>query len=119
MKFLVDAQLPFRLARFIAHKDHDVIHTDDMPNEERTSDTEIRMLAKKDGRIVISKDKDFQDSHVLQKEPANLLIISTGNIVNRDLLTLFEANWDEIEDKFQICDLLELTNTQLIAHGIS
>lgn len=118
MKFLVDAQLPYRLARYIRTKGHDVVHTDDMPNKEKTSDTEIRALAKADGRIVISKDKDFQDSHILQKQPAQLLLLTTGNIVNRDLLALFEANWDEIEDKFQLCDLLELTNTQLIAHGV-
>jgi predicted nuclease of predicted toxin-antitoxin system len=117
MKFLVDAQLPYRLARFIRAKGHDVVHTDDLPNKERTSDTEIRELAKSEGRIVISKDKDFHVSHILQKEPANFLLLSTGNIVNKDLLALFEANWGAIEDLFQVCHFLELTNTKLIAHG--
>lgn len=119
MKFLVDAQLSYRLAKFLRSKGHDVVHTDEMPNKERTSDKEIRALAKTDQRIVISKDKDFHDSHLLQKAPARLLLISTGNIVNRELFALFEANWGEIEDKFQQFDLLELTNTAIIAHGIS
>lgn len=117
MNFLVDAQLPYRLVKYIAQKGHDVVHTDDMPNKERTSDTEIRALANAERRIVISKDKDFHDSHFLQKEPAQLLFISTGNIDNLAPLALFKANWGEIEDKFQLFDLLELTNTQLIAHG--
>jgi predicted nuclease of predicted toxin-antitoxin system len=119
MKFLVDAQLPFRLAKYLESKGHDAIHTDDMPDKERTSDTEIRSRSKKDQRILISKDKDFYDSHLLKKEPAKLLLVSTGNIINRELLSLFEANWDEIEDKFQLCNLLELTNTQLVAYHIS
>jgi predicted nuclease of predicted toxin-antitoxin system len=119
MKFLVDAQLPYRLAKFLKAKGYDAIHTDDMPGKERTSDSEIRSEAKADQRFVISKDKDFYNSHLLNKEPAKLLLVSTGNIVNLELLALFEANWDEIEDKFQSCDLLELTNTQLTGYEIS
>ncbi|TAK50445.1 MAG: hypothetical protein EPO28_00320 [Saprospiraceae bacterium] len=119
MKFLVDAQLPYRLVKFLKAKGYDAIHTDDMPDKERTSDSEIRTRAKADQRIVISKDKDFYDSHLLKKEPAQLLILTTGNIVNHHLLALFEGNWGEIEDMFQSCDLLELTNTQLIAHNIT
>ncbi len=116
MKFLVDAQLSYQLAKFIQSKGHDVVHTDEMPNRERTSDKEIRARAKSEERIVISKDKDFHDSFLLKKSPAKLLLISTGNIVNKALLGLFEANWDEIEAKFEEYDLLELTNTSLMAH---
>ncbi len=78
MRFLIDAQLSYRLAKFIGNKGFDVIHTDDLPKRERTSDKEIRMLAKTDNRIVISKDKDFYDSHLLQKSPSRLLLVSTG-----------------------------------------
>jgi predicted nuclease of predicted toxin-antitoxin system len=31
MKFLVDAQLPRRLARFLAEQGHDVLHTRELP----------------------------------------------------------------------------------------
>jgi predicted nuclease of predicted toxin-antitoxin system len=117
MKFIIDAQLSYRLAKFIANKGFDVIHTDDLPNRERTSDNEIRSIAKRDNRIVISKDKDFYDSHLLQKSPAKLLLISTGNIVNRELLEIFENNWSNIVVLFSDFNLLELTNSELIAHG--
>jgi len=46
MRFLIDAQLSYRLAKFIGNKGFDVIHTDDLPKRERTSDKEIRMLRK-------------------------------------------------------------------------
>jgi predicted nuclease of predicted toxin-antitoxin system len=41
MKFVVDAQLPYGLKLFLKDNGYDAIHTDDMPNMERTSDTEI------------------------------------------------------------------------------
>ncbi len=33
MKFLVDAQLPVRLARFLREHDYDTIHTKDLPQK--------------------------------------------------------------------------------------
>jgi predicted nuclease of predicted toxin-antitoxin system len=116
MKFIVDAQLPFSLAIFIRNKGHDVIHTDDLPDKERTSDTEIRSIARRDSRIVVSKDSDFVESHLLYQNPTQLLWVATGNIRNRDLFFLFEQNWSEIEQRFQHFNLLELNNTNLVAY---
>jgi len=45
MKFLIDANLSFKLAKFLIHKGYDVIHTDDLPNKEKTTDHEIRRFA--------------------------------------------------------------------------
>jgi len=117
MKFLIDAQLSYRLSKFIQSKGHDVTHTDSMPNRERSSDREIRQLARLEDRILITKDKDFQATHLLSKDPKRLILLSTGNIVNRELLALFEANWAAIESLLVEFDFLELTNTELIAHG--
>lgn len=36
MKFIVDAQLPYVVAKLIKAKGFDAIHTDDLPNKERT-----------------------------------------------------------------------------------
>ena len=91
----------YGLALFIRQNGHDAIHTDDLPNRERTTDTEIRRIAASETRIVISKDKDFVDSHLLQQQPARLLWVATGNIVNRELFDLFRTHWPEIERKLQ------------------
>ncbi len=45
MKFLVDAQLPVRLARFLISAGHDVLHTTDLPDGNRTTDGRIAALA--------------------------------------------------------------------------
>ncbi|MDJ0901758.1 MAG: DUF5615 family PIN-like protein [Xenococcus sp. MO_188.B8] len=41
MKFLVDAQLPIRLARFLQASGYDTLHTRDLPQQNATSDSQI------------------------------------------------------------------------------
>ena len=79
MRLLVDAQLPVRVARWLAQNGHDVRHTLDLPSGNRTPDSEIIELAKREKRIVMTKDNDFVQSFLLTGEPS-LLLISTGNI---------------------------------------
>lgn len=45
MKFLVDAQLPYKLVKFISGRNIDAIHTNDLPNLDRTEDDEIKDIA--------------------------------------------------------------------------
>jgi len=82
MKFLIDANLPFRLAKALKFKGFDILHTDDLPNKERTTDKEIKKISVEHDRIVITKDSDFLDSHVIQGIPTKLLLVTTGNITN-------------------------------------
>ncbi len=116
IKFIVDAQLPYSLAVMLRGKGLDVIHTDDLPNKERTSDNEIQALAKEENGIVITKDNDFFDSYILSKSPSRLLLISTGNIINKELLILFEKHFELITKYFETYSFLELTNSELYAH---
>ena len=72
MKFIIDAQLPFILSRFLLKKGLDVIHTDNLPLKERTSDNEIRLISLNENRIVITKDSDFLDSFYIKNVPSKL-----------------------------------------------
>jgi predicted nuclease of predicted toxin-antitoxin system len=45
VKFLVDAQLPARLARFLNDAGHDTIHTSELPEGNRTTDTGVADVA--------------------------------------------------------------------------
>lgn len=78
MKFLVDAQLPARLAEALREAGHDAVHTTDLPHGNRTSDAEITEVADGEHRVVVTKDRDFRDSHLLQRQPARLLVIATA-----------------------------------------
>lgn len=117
MKFLVDAQLLRRLALAIAEYDHDVLHTLDLPNANRTTDEEINNLSLQDKRIVITKDADFVSSLLVSERPYKLLLISTGNVTNTELEALFLPQLSKIVEEFQLHRFLELNRTSLIIHS--
>ncbi|MEI6369259.1 MAG: DUF5615 family PIN-like protein [Nostocales cyanobacterium ELA608] len=83
MKFLIDAQLPERIANLLEKSGYDVVHTKNLPLQNATPDSEINKLSIIEQRIVITKDKDFLDSFLIKKEPYKLLLITTGNIINK------------------------------------
>jgi predicted nuclease of predicted toxin-antitoxin system len=116
MKFLVDAQLPQRLARGINAAGHDAIHTLDLPKGNRTTDSQIKMLSEKDQRVVVTKDADFVNSFLLAGRPYKLLLISTGNITNVELETLFTPQLAAIVEAFENHSFVELSREALIIH---
>lgn len=116
MRFLVDAQLPRRLANALADLGHDAIHTLDLPDRNATADREVTSVADRDDRIVVTKDGDFRDSHLLVGQPRRLLHVTTGNITNAALLDLVRSHLAEIERAFERGSYVELTADSLIIH---
>jgi len=114
MKFIVDAQLPYGIALFIRNKGLDALHTNDLPDKERTPDDHIRKISQQDGRIVITKDFDFVDSFLLKSVPHKLFLITTGNIKNKQLFYLLEHHWNTIMEMFETCNLVEMNNVSII-----
>ncbi len=78
MKFLVDAQLPRRLAIWLVKAGHDARHTLDLPLGNRTTDGDLAALAAREQRVVITKDADFVQSYLVAREPDRLLLVTTG-----------------------------------------
>ncbi len=116
MIFLIDANLPYKLAKRLKVRGFDALHTDDLPNKERTTDKEIRDISISQNRIVITKDSDFLDTHLINNIPRKLLLVSTGNIVNKELFLLFDNHFNEIVKLFDIYDLVEINNLEIIVH---
>jgi predicted nuclease of predicted toxin-antitoxin system len=117
MKFVVDAQLPRRLAQELAASGHDAVHTLDLPAANRTPDSEIIALAMRENRVVVTKDNDFVNSFHLRGAPPKLLLISTGNISNDQLSKLFTANLAALENAFSRHDFVELSATAITIHS--
>ena len=117
MKFVVDAQLPRRLARELAASGHDVKHTLDFPTGNRTPDENISALAIRESRVVVTKDSDFVTSFLLRGAPPKLLLISTGNISNDALSRLIAANLTALENAFAKHDFVELGVSTIIIHA--
>lgn len=116
MKFLVDAQLPRRLALSISAANHDAIHTLDLPDGNNTTHAQINVISGEEERIVITKDADFVNSFWLEQKPYKLLLISTGNITNNELENLFLPQLTKISEAFEEHSFLELNRETLIIH---
>ncbi len=114
MKFIVDAQLPAQVAQVLQLLGFDAIHTDDLPDKERTTDAQIRRVAALENRIVVTKDADFLTSYLVTKQPRQLLLITTGNIKNQELLGLFRARLPTIVELFERYNFLEMNRDFLV-----
>jgi predicted nuclease of predicted toxin-antitoxin system len=116
MKFLIDAQLPVRLAQFLQMAGHDAIHTRDLPQQNKTSDARINELSIQEERIVITKDYDFVNSFMAVQQPYKLLLVTTGNIKNQELEKIFSNNLHALVDLFQIHSYIEINSVSIVVH---
>ena len=116
MKFLIDAQLPRRLAVQLQQAGFEATHTLDLTDGNRTTDHRLIALSLTERAVVITKDSDFVQSFLLRREPWKLLLVSTGNINNDQLLSLFRVNMDQLAHALGTFDFIELNRTRLICH---
>ena len=114
MRFIVDAQLPIKLSEFLINQNHDSIHTSQLPNRNSSTDQEIVELSLHEKRIVISKDSDFYNRYLRLSEPHKLIIISTGNISNQELLKLIDKNFGKIAEEIELNNVIEITANSII-----
>lgn len=117
MKFLIDAQLPRRMAGWLRSAGCDAVHTLDLPDGNRTTDEQVIERADREQRAVVTKDADFVNSHLLHARPAKLLLVSTGNISNRDLEALMVPLIPDIVREFQTHSFLELGRAGIVVRG--
>lgn len=117
MNFLVDAQLPRRVATWFAAAGCDAIHTLDLPDQNRTTDPQLLEVADQQQRVLITKDADFVDSHILSSRPAKLLLVSTGNLSNHQLEALMVPLIPDIIREIQTQSFLELDRSGLAVRG--
>ena len=108
MNVLRDAQLPRRMAAWLAAAGCDAVHTLDLPDGNRTTDEQLNDVADREQRVVITKDADFVDTHVLHGHLAKLLLVSSGNISNQDLEALMVPLIPALVREFVSHSFLEL-----------
>ena len=89
MRFLVDAQLPPALARWLADRGHEAEHVSDI-GMQAASDAAIWTYALAHAAVVVTKDEDFPQRKVLSKDGPAVVWIRTPNTRRRDLLAWFE-----------------------------
>lgn len=114
MNFIFDAQLPKSHSDFLNGRGHNSIHTLELDKKNKTPDSIITELAEKENRVVITKDYDFLQMHIIAGRPSILLFIKTGNISNNELLKLFERYVGEIINYLKVHSLIEMYTGELI-----
>lgn len=89
MKFLVDAQLPPALARWLRDAGHEAEHVEDVGLREG-SDAAIWTFALQNDAIIVTKDEDFVARAVRSATAPVIVWLRIGNTTNRALLDWIE-----------------------------
>lgn len=105
MRFLVDAQLPPGLARWLAAKGHAAEHVGDLQMLDADDDA-IWAQASSSGAAIVTKDADFSVRTVTAPDGPAVVWIRIGNTTNRALLNQLEPLWPEVEQALQQGDRL-------------
>jgi predicted nuclease of predicted toxin-antitoxin system len=92
----------------------EVLHTSELPLGNRTTDEELKYLSLTQAYVIVTKDSDFVDNLLLHQKLHKLILVSTGNISNNELIELF-ANYElEIRDSLSQAHFVELTRMGVI-----
>ncbi|MEX1127081.1 MAG: DUF5615 family PIN-like protein [Vicinamibacterales bacterium] len=94
MRFLIDAQLPPALARWIDAQRYPAEHVLDA-GLVTASDHAIREYAAMVGAVIVTKDEDFAIRRLLQEGPA-VVWVRVGNTRKAELLRRFESEFPVI-----------------------
>jgi len=95
MRFLVDAQLPPALARWLEAAGHRAEHVSDV-GLANAKDQAIWDFASANDAIIVSKDEDFAQLKFLKSEGPALVWVRLPNSRKRELLDWFEQMLPEI-----------------------
>lgn len=94
MKFLIDAQLPPGLCRWLEERGHHAEHVFDL-GMGSASDAEVAAMTEAVGAVLVSKDEDFVTLRLPQRFV--FLWLRCGNATNAALAEWLDARWERIE----------------------
>ena len=116
MNFLIDSNLSRRLVDIFRERGQQVVHILDLPEENVSTDLVILQYTDEQNCVIATKDSDFTTSFWLRNRPDKLLLISTGNIHNKELEALLVANFDQIIADLSSNRFVELSREHVIVH---
>ena len=95
MKFLVDANPPPALARWLASAGHDAQHVSDL-GMEAVPDREIWKRARESGACIVTKDEDFVLLQALDRAGPPVVWVRIGNAVRNVLPQRLPDLWPQV-----------------------
>lgn len=95
LRFLIDAQLPIGMARWLEKQGHDARHAFEVALHSAT-DRAIWDYASSSGAIIVSKDSDFVQLSVGDIAGPSVVWVRFGNVTTATLITALEQTWPQI-----------------------
>jgi predicted nuclease of predicted toxin-antitoxin system len=90
LRFLVDAQLPPALVRYLTTMGHLAEHVSDL-GLEASPDREIWERASALGSVIVTKDEDFVTLRALQQQGPAIVWIRIGNTTRSAIIKVMSA----------------------------
>ncbi|KJE77447.1 DUF5615 family PIN-like protein [Ferrimicrobium acidiphilum] len=108
MQFVVDAQLPPALARWITCQGYDALHLIDL-GMLGAKDQEIWALGRHEGSIIVSKDSDFAALSLSDNQGPPVLWLRLANCRTPELIRILTPLWplaiDRLTDGEKLVEL--------------
>ncbi len=92
MKALCDVHISYKVVKFLNERGIPSTHVNDLPDKWHTTDQAVCEYADRHDMVVITKDEDFRNTHILHGTPRKLVRITLGNISNSMLIKILEGN---------------------------
>jgi predicted nuclease of predicted toxin-antitoxin system len=89
MRFIIDENLPPRLATWLTGRGHDAVHV--RQNDSLRSDDDVARFAVREGYTIVTKDSDFDPPRFGER----VLQLGIGNCSNKALFAWLESNLDQ------------------------
>lgn len=114
MNFLCDVHISYKIVNYLTNKGCSAAHINHLFRDSSISDIDISDYADLHDFIVITKDKDYKESFILNGKPRKLIRLNIGNASTKQAIQLFENNWQLIEQLNQRKSFfIETDETQL------
>lgn len=91
MKFIVDAQLPPALAKWLVRHGSDAVHVEELGLRD-ADDADIKQAATHFNAVIVTKDRDFAP----EGQDVRIVWIRTGNVSNHILFERMQSAWPNV-----------------------
>jgi predicted nuclease of predicted toxin-antitoxin system len=87
-EILCDVHNPYKLVSLLQTKGYDAIHVNNLPEKWYTPDSAIYDFANKNGYVVITKDNDLRNSHLINNTSKKLIRILLETVSNNSVMVV-------------------------------
>jgi predicted nuclease of predicted toxin-antitoxin system len=105
VKFIVYAQLPIALTRFLRNRGHIATHVFDV-GLAGADDSPIWDRAIAETEVIVTKDEPFPIRRILTTAGPQVVWLRIGNCSNRALISWFDSVWGDVETRLLAGDRL-------------